>query len=194
MFAPGRPREVHLHGSVRGDLAAAEAGVSGAQIFGTDSLPAQTVLGAGCRLPLPLSVPVQAQRVIGNSVADSPPFCALGSAALVARRCGETGVVTSLSGSSVFAGLRFPREIIAVAVRWYLRYGLSCRDVEELAGRDAWRLPRAVEPPCSRAAGCLRSLPTTTGPEGGHYPRRPGSASGPSRSAWSRHQPHPRQQ
>ena len=30
------------------------------------------------------------------------------------------------------AGYRFPREVIAVAVRWYLRYGLSYRDVEEL--------------------------------------------------------------
>ena len=29
-------------------------------------------------------------------------------------------------------GYRFPREVIAVAVRWYLRYGLSYRDVEEL--------------------------------------------------------------
>jgi IS6 family transposase len=28
--------------------------------------------------------------------------------------------------------LRFPREVIAVAARWYLRYGLSYRDVEEL--------------------------------------------------------------
>jgi hypothetical protein len=27
---------------------------------------------------------------------------------------------------------RFPPEVIAVAVRWYLRYGLSLRDVEEL--------------------------------------------------------------
>jgi IS6 family transposase len=41
-------------------------------------------------------------------------------------------VVTSSSTSSVFAGFRFPREVIAVAVRWYLRYGLSYRDVEEL--------------------------------------------------------------
>jgi transposase-like protein len=32
----------------------------------------------------------------------------------------------------VFAGFRFPREVIGVAVRWYLRYGLSYRDVEEL--------------------------------------------------------------
>jgi transposase, IS6 family len=33
---------------------------------------------------------------------------------------------------SAFAGFRFPREVISVAVRWYLRYGLSYRDVEEL--------------------------------------------------------------
>jgi IS6 family transposase len=33
---------------------------------------------------------------------------------------------------SAFAGFRFPREVITVAVRWYLRYGLSYRDVEEL--------------------------------------------------------------
>jgi transposase-like protein len=33
---------------------------------------------------------------------------------------------------SAFAGFRFPREVIAVAVRWYLRYELSYRDVEEL--------------------------------------------------------------
>ena len=40
--------------------------------------------------------------------------------------------MTSARFSSVFAGFRFPREVIAVAVRWYLRYGLSYRDVEEL--------------------------------------------------------------
>jgi IS6 family transposase len=34
--------------------------------------------------------------------------------------------------SSAFAGFRFPAEAISVAVRWYLRYGLSYRDVEEL--------------------------------------------------------------
>jgi transposase-like protein len=32
----------------------------------------------------------------------------------------------------VFAGFRFPPEVISIAVRWYLRYSLSCRDVEEL--------------------------------------------------------------
>jgi hypothetical protein len=34
--------------------------------------------------------------------------------------------------SSAFAGFRFPPEIIVVAVGWYLRFGLSYRDVEEL--------------------------------------------------------------
>jgi IS6 family transposase len=41
-------------------------------------------------------------------------------------------VIKSRSSSSAPAGYRFPREVIAVAVRWYLRYGLSYRDVEEL--------------------------------------------------------------
>src|SRR5450631_2132391 len=45
---------------------------------------------------------------------------------------GETGAMTASGSSSVFAGFRFPREVISVAVRWYLRYGLSYRDVEEL--------------------------------------------------------------
>jgi hypothetical protein len=46
----------------------------------------------------------------------------------------ETDPVVNLMSavSSPPAGYRFPREVIAVAVRWYLRYGLSYRDVEEL--------------------------------------------------------------
>jgi transposase-like protein len=34
--------------------------------------------------------------------------------------------------SSAFAGFRFPPEVILIAVRCYLRYGLSYRDLEEL--------------------------------------------------------------
>jgi transposase, IS6 family len=34
--------------------------------------------------------------------------------------------------SSAFKGFRYPPEIIVLAIRWYLRYGLSYRDVEEL--------------------------------------------------------------
>jgi IS6 family transposase len=33
---------------------------------------------------------------------------------------------------SAFTGYRFPPEVITPAVRWYLRFGLSYRDVEEL--------------------------------------------------------------
>src|SRR6266702_3615858 len=43
-------------------------------------------------------------------------------------------VINSRSASPSPVGYRFPREVIAVAVRWYLRYGLSYRDVEELLG------------------------------------------------------------
>jgi transposase, IS6 family len=53
-----------------------------------------------------------------------------GSVALMDRGGQETGSVTSSGRPSAFAGFRFPREVIAVAVRWYLRYGLSYRDVE----------------------------------------------------------------
>ena len=41
--------------------------------------------------------------------------------------------------TSAFAGFRFPPEVIVVAVRWYLRYNLSYRDVQELL------VERAVE-------------------------------------------------
>ncbi|MCP3857997.1 MAG: IS6 family transposase [Actinomycetia bacterium] len=38
----------------------------------------------------------------------------------------------SVVESESFAGYRVPPEVILLAVRWYLRYGLSYRDVEEL--------------------------------------------------------------
>ncbi len=41
-------------------------------------------------------------------------------------------VAPSLPDSSAFAGFRFPPEVIVLAVRWYLRFGLSYRDLEEL--------------------------------------------------------------
>jgi transposase, IS6 family len=44
------------------------------------------------------------------------------------RRCRSVPAVPS----SAFKGFRFPPEIIVLAVRWYLRYGLSFRDLEEL--------------------------------------------------------------
>ena len=35
-------------------------------------------------------------------------------------------------GRSAFAGYRFPADVILLAVRWYLRFGLSYRDLQEL--------------------------------------------------------------
>ena len=42
-------------------------------------------------------------------------------------RAEQFSVRVSDEGTVAFAGFRFPREVIAVAVRWYLRYGLSYR-------------------------------------------------------------------
>jgi transposase-like protein len=38
----------------------------------------------------------------------------------------------SIPPRSTFAGFRFPPDVIVFAVRWYLRFGLSYRDLEEL--------------------------------------------------------------
>ncbi|MDQ4093929.1 MAG: IS6 family transposase, partial [Actinomycetota bacterium] len=69
---------------------------------------------------------------------------------------------------SSFTGFRFPPDEITVAVRWYLRYGLSYRDVEELLAErgitvdhvTVYRWVQRVTPllidaarPCRHAAG-----------------------------------------
>ena len=67
-------------------------------------------------------------------------------------------------GSSAFAGYRFPSDVILLAVRWYLRFGLSYRDLEEpLVGRgievDHVTLYRGVQhftPLVAEAAGPCR--------------------------------------
>src|SRR5512135_1051869 len=75
--------------------------------------------------------------------------------------------MTSSGSSSVFAGFRFPREVISLAVRWYLRYGLSYRDVEELLAERGITVdhvtiyrwvqrftPEFIEAARSRPVGC----------------------------------------
>ena len=67
---------------------------------------------------------------------------------------------------SAFKGFRFPPEIIVVAVRWYLRYGLSYRDVEELLGERGievdhvtiYRWVQRFTPLLADAAGPCRHL------------------------------------
>jgi IS6 family transposase len=43
---------------------------------------------------------------------------------------------------SAFAGYRFPPEVITLAVRWYLRFDLSSRDVEELLAKRGIEVDR----------------------------------------------------
>jgi transposase, IS6 family len=48
------------------------------------------------------------------------------------RLCRSHARLISAVPNSAFAGFRFPSEVIVLAVRWYLRFGLSYRGVEEL--------------------------------------------------------------
>jgi hypothetical protein len=77
---------------------------------------------------------------------------------------------------SAFSGFCFPPDVIVLAVRWYLRFGLSYRDVEELlvergvevdhvtiyrcccASRHCWPTPPALPPRCRRPLAGRRDL------------------------------------
>jgi transposase-like protein len=59
--------------------------------------------------------------------------------------------MTIRSGSS-FSGYRFPDEVIALAVRWYLRYRLSYADVV------AWLAERGVMLDASTVAAWVRTF------------------------------------
>ena len=90
--------------------------------------------------------------------------------------------MTAPGTASVFAGFRFPREVICVAVRWYLRYGLSYRDVEELLAErgitvdhvTVYRWVQRFTPEFIEAA-----RPGRHPAAGGRVPRRRASASRP---------------
>jgi transposase-like protein len=56
-------------------------------------------------------------------------------------------VIVSRAGCRPRRGYRFPREVIAVAVRWYLRNSLSYRDVEELLGERGITVDVLLETP-----------------------------------------------
>jgi transposase, IS6 family len=43
-----------------------------------------------------------------------------------------------------FAGFRFPPEVVVLAVRWYLRFGLSYRDVEGLLAERGVEVDRVT--------------------------------------------------
>jgi transposase, IS6 family len=77
--------------------------------------------------------------VVNNTVRMHTPVIAAQSAGLLRSRMTASGrlcqrVVVPLvrAPRSSFAGFRFPPEVIVITVRWYLRYGLLYRGVEEL--------------------------------------------------------------
>jgi IS6 family transposase len=67
---------------------------------------------------------------------------------------------------SVFTGFRFPPDVIVLAVRGYLRFGLSYRDVEELLAERAaevdhvnvYRWVQRFTPLLADAAGPCRHI------------------------------------
>jgi IS6 family transposase len=64
-------------------------------------------------------------------------FCTNGTVALADDLLGQAGLMRRCPARvpawrSEFAGFRFPPDVIMIAVRWYLRYALSYRDIEEL--------------------------------------------------------------
>ena len=71
-----------------------------------------------------------------------------GSVALMDDGLGQGGPVRRRSARvpaprSSFVGFRFPPDVIMLAVRWYLRYGLSYRDVEELLNERGIEVDRS---------------------------------------------------
>jgi hypothetical protein len=99
----------------------------------------------------------------------------------------QAGLISEVPGSlrpgspfrSAFAAFRFPAEVIVVALRWYLRYGLSYRDIEELLPNAAstWTTSRSTGG-CSGSPRCWPTPPASlaTRPATGGSSTRPMSS------------------
>jgi hypothetical protein len=59
---------------------------------------------------------------------------------------------------SGFVGFRLPLDVIIVAVRWYLRYSLSHRDVEELLAERGIQVDHVTPRSCTTASWAARSV------------------------------------
>jgi hypothetical protein len=67
---------------------------------------------------------------------------------------------------SIFSGRHFPKEMILWAVRWYCRYGVSYRDLEEMLSAG-FVLPTAADRRPPGPAPCparCRSRPARSAP------------------------------
>ena len=63
----------------------------------------------------------------------------------------------------MFKGCHFPKSIILTSVRWYLRYKLSYRDIEELMAERGVRVDHAT---INRWVVKFSPLPTAGSPKG----------------------------
>jgi hypothetical protein len=96
--------------------------------------------------------------------------CIGGGPALAGWACASTPGPSSAS-KVCLCRIRFPPEVITIAVRWYLRYVLSYRDVEELlAERGAqidhitvYRWVQRFTPLLIDAARLCRHVPVVAG-------------------------------
>jgi len=103
----------------------------------------------------------------GGDVSQLLAFGRFGTVALAGgMRPRRSRPVPAIQRSS-FAGFLFPPEIIVLAVLWYLRYGLSSRDVEELLAERGIEVDHVIvflwvqrfTPPLADAAGpCHRAV------------------------------------
>ena len=111
-------------------------------------------------------------------------------------------IISRAASSSAPPGYRFPREVIAVAVRWYLRYGLSYRDVEELLAERGIEVdhvtvyrwvqtftPSSSTPPARHATrpatGDSSTKPTSRSPAAGRICIGQSISMGRSSTSWS---------
>ncbi len=63
------------------------------------------------------------------------------------QACGEMGWCEGAGGVSDFKGRHFEGEIVLWAVRWYCRYGVSYRDLEQMMGERGVSVDHSVARP-----------------------------------------------
>ena len=129
---------------------------------------ARTV-GPGARTTRPLANGGQPGRQSLSRETQSGGHCCVDPRAvrLHGRTIWSGEINTSGRRGSAFAGFRFPPEAITLAVRGYLRFGLSYRDVEELLAERGvevdhttlFRWVRRFTPLFTEAARPLRHPP-----------------------------------
>ena len=64
-----------------------------------------------------------------------------------------------MTTARAFRGFRFPAEIILWAVRWYLRFGISYRDLEAMLADNRWSRSGTPAPVFRRQLRVLSEFP-----------------------------------